>query len=152
MPAKTRSTNKKAALVPVPRFNPAGKLDLTFADSEERKQIEVSMAVYTNRNVYTLSTTVEDEEFILVNTSDQLSEAERKNFLLYTGRREVDVTGGLDVRVVMTGESGEEGSPQGKAWLIVEIKDDTGAKTTNDAEAIACGTEGKIERLFRYAV
>jgi hypothetical protein len=141
--------NKPAPLAPDRRrLTVAGFNALKIADSTSAKSVEVAIAVYTNLNVYTLSVTVEDgEEFVLVNSSSQLSAEERENFLLFTGQRTVDIVGGLDVHVELTGVSGSGTDPQGRAWVITKADG-----RTFGPEKLACGSSGQINRSYLYDV
>lgn len=130
------------------RLTAAGFNRLQIADSTSAKSIDVAIAVYTNVNVYTLSVTVEDdEEFILVNSTSQLKPDEQKNFLLYTGQRTVDITGGLDLHVALTGVSGGPDDPQGRAWVITKANG-----KTFGPEKLTCGSSGQINRSYLYEV
>ena len=142
MPAKTRKMSER-------EFAPDRLDRIEVADTAFRAAVNVGILLYRNLNVQTHEVMVEGKPFKLVASDDGLTDDQKPWLHLFTGQATVDVQGGLDVWVRITGQRAPRPSlPQGQAWLVVKID----GNFIEPRLEPACGATGVGEAQFTYAL
>ena len=130
-------------------LTPATLKGIELLDNTAVAELEVGILLYRNLEVETHEVYIEGKPFKLVGSDDQLTEEQRPWFHLFTGKATIEVVGGLDVLVRVTGQRAPRPSlPQGRAWLVVKIGDSFLAPRLEPA----CGATGVGTSQFVYEI